>query len=836
MPKFAIHLLDVGAVDYGDCILCELPGATVLIDGGRTSSSRATSDVVKGEDVTHLPLQEQIRKKLGQTKAAVDLLIVTHCHSDHMGCLPELVRNGSLTTNWALLADPQLGYGIGADSDEPPPFQSMTLKHKLWLALREEPVYAASDDELRDFIEDTAKEYERYVGMVNKLQHELGAKCVLYRGPSEDLSPGFNALMSNFRQTGLKVYGPSESQLLNCAKFLEGRSEDTIDAVLAGGSGDVVSAYKEAISELVGTDAEDTGENGNAVNCQSIVVKFESGAHKVLLTGDMQFVKPQLDDEIKQEVAQLLEDVTADAPFTFVKLAHHGATNGQNISFLKRLKAKMLGISTGSKSSKHPTEPTLQALESLGAQNVHWARVDVNGICSYVAKNGAAKLDLERGGLDDLTRPDERSGDVTVIAVKPEPPKPVVAERRIVEDGTVVEVSVRIPNRRTRVSFSIEIDPEGQPTPFDRARPRLEPHADSGSTLAGGRELPKLLFVSDPQRLAANVGSYAAAQALDMVRQAGQALELRDSFELLSRVQNDIRGGKYDGVVLVGGYDVVPSQIINTLPKELARYKIADRDRLQVWSDDGYGDIDGDFVPEVPVSRVPDAHDPQLLLKALSVAAPGTPTTRAGIRNLMREFADGVFAALPGKNPMGTSESQVAGVPPYSLAGDIVYLMLHGTADDGSQFLGEGSDSAYPIALTVDEISRSSARVVFTGCCYGALTVGKRARDAQPGEQVPVRATKDSIALTWLRNGLNAFVGCTAVHYSPLKKPYDYFGGPMHRLFWEQLLKQNSPAKALYLSKVAYAKGIPFLRPASVEGTAYEHKILRQYTCLGLGW
>ncbi len=835
MPKFMIHLLDVGAVDYGDSILCDFPGSTVLIDGGRTSSSRASADVVKGEDVSHRPLQEQIKEKLGQPIAAVDLLVVTHCHSDHMGCLPELVEKGVLKTKWALLSDPQLGYGITADSDEPPAFDRMTDRDKLWLALREEPVYGASDDEIRQFIEDTAKEYERYVGMVNKLQNELGSKCVLYRGPSEELSPGFNALLRNFQETGLRVYGPSESQLLHCAKFLEGRSEDTIDAVLPGGRGNVVAAYKDAISELVGTDAEDTGENGNAVNCQSIVLKFESASHKVLLTGDMQFAKPQLDDEVKKEVTKLLEDVAGDAPFTFVKLAHHGATNGQNLSFLKKLKAKMLGISTGSKSTKHPTEPTLQALESLGAQNVHWARVDMNGICSYVAKNGTATLDPERGDLDDLTRPDERSGDIVPVTKQAASTEPIVARRRLAEDGSFVDVSLRIPNRKTKVSFSIYIDPEGETPPFEPARPRIEV-GDTGSKLAGGRKLPRLLFVSDPNQLSANVGTEASTRALDMVRNAAQNLELAQGSELLLRVQKALQRGRYEGVVLIGGYDVVPSQIVNTLPRELRQYRVADRDRLQVWSDDGYGDLNGDFVPELPVSRVPDAHDPQLLLTGLTTDGPGLPTNRVGIRNLMREFADGIFASLPGSNSLATSESKVVGVPPYSLDGDIAYLMLHGSAEDGREFLGEADDSSYPVALAVEDVPRSTAKVVFTGCCYGALTVGKRARDAQPGEQVPVRKVNESIALTWLRNGANAFVGCTGVHYSPVKPPFNYFGAPMHRLFWERLLKQDPPSKALYLAKTSYAKGIPFVKPPSVEGMAYEHKILRQYTCLGLGW
>src|SRR5215210_3021476 len=94
MSDFAVHLLDVGAFNYGDSILCKFGETTILIDGGTPRSGTASQSVVLGDDIRHTPIQDQVRKILGQSGATlkVDLLIVTHCHSDHMGCLPDLAR------------------------------------------------------------------------------------------------------------------------------------------------------------------------------------------------------------------------------------------------------------------------------------------------------------------------------------------------------------------------------------------------------------------------------------------------------------------------------------------------------------------------------------------------------------------------------------------------------------------------------------------------------------------------------------------------------------------------------------------------------------------------
>jgi len=117
----------------------------------------------------------------------------------------------------------------------------------------------------------------------------------------------------------------------------------------------------------------------------------------------------------------------------------------------------------------------------------------------------------------------------------------------------------------------------------------------------------------------------------------------------------------------------------------------------------------------------------------------------------------------------------------------------------------------------------------------GALTVTPRASKIQPQKEAKPKTSDQSIALTYLKSGALAFIGCTGTHYSPGKQPYNYYGQPLHDLFWSNIKAGQAPALALFNARKKYSVGIPH-RLADAYSVAIELKIFRQFCCLGLGW
>src|SRR5687767_8508447 len=140
--EFKVHMLDVGYQEYGDCILCEIGPTRILIDGshpGDESPSRGFPSI-----------PNQLEQLYGHPAPFdLSLLVITHAHRDHYGCLPQLVADGTLRTEWALLADPDLGWGrLGTDPhDETGVLRSLSPPvRRIVAALREESPSPDTDD------------------------------------------------------------------------------------------------------------------------------------------------------------------------------------------------------------------------------------------------------------------------------------------------------------------------------------------------------------------------------------------------------------------------------------------------------------------------------------------------------------------------------------------------------------------------------------------------------------------------------------------------------------------------------------------------------------------
>jgi hypothetical protein len=263
--------------------------------------------------------------------------------------------------------------------------------------------------------------------------------------------------------------------------------------------------------------------------------------------------------------------------------------------------------------------------------------------------------------------------------------------------------------------------------------------------------------------------------------------------------------------------------------------RTGDADNFIVWSDDIYGDADGDLLPELPVSRIPDGNRAELVFAALQAGGNTLSNKRIGVRNVARPFAAEIYRNLPGSKQMLISQpTTFNSTPPYSLAADRVYIMLHGDYTDSSRFWGEETEGNQE-AINIGNLPAKSGPVVFTGCCWGALTVNTPAGRIVNGRTFGQKSPDDSLAMSFLKRGATAFIGCTGSHYSPLQEPYNFFGGPMHEAFWTNYSTNRSPAHALFNAKLEYLRGMPHGQ-TSPNSQAIEYKILRQYTCLGLGW
>ena len=104
MTRGIYHFLDVGATRYGECTLVRFGDLAVLIDGSHEGDFEPKAG--------HASIPEQLAEIFGHAPPfTITLLVVTHCHADHIGCLPRLVKEAVIKPSWALITDHKLGFG-----------------------------------------------------------------------------------------------------------------------------------------------------------------------------------------------------------------------------------------------------------------------------------------------------------------------------------------------------------------------------------------------------------------------------------------------------------------------------------------------------------------------------------------------------------------------------------------------------------------------------------------------------------------------------------------------------------------------------------------------------
>lgn len=160
-------------------------------------------------------------------------------------------------------------------------------------------------------------------------------------------------------------------------------------------------------------DAVDAlGKDKGAINDQSLVTVFRFRGQTLLFTGDMQLSEPEVSDQVVAEyiTGELRAALAARAPYSLVKLPHHGSYNGFDDDVFEALgQPTLLGICAGSGSKSHPNLKTLDLLRGYRRRhmNVRWARTDHNGRTSFVFQGARAEpaVDVTRGRLNDDSPP-----------------------------------------------------------------------------------------------------------------------------------------------------------------------------------------------------------------------------------------------------------------------------------------------------------------------------------------------------------------------------------------------------------------------------------------------
>lgn len=845
-----IHFLDTGPNKYGDCIVCRNSGQLILIDGGHPGDWKDRADGHRRS----IPRQiEEVAQQVGPWK--FDLLIVTHTHLDHTGCLPKLVQDGTISARWALVADEKYGWGRHRSHDGPKDAEAPLAARRLAAALREDMVPDLSDAvAVRDFMDEAQKQEDAYKSMLQKLQKN-GTKVVRYGRDSTV------ALLKAFKSWNLDILGPTTAHLVKCADLIASSLSDAVQSALATLESDAgrtmsaeqvyVSMMRKLPSDLV--DSGSASRPGAALNDMSIVLTLGPKGSKVLLAGDAQFIDPEVPGLEKPMEALRIKTKKA-GPFALAKTCHHTSKNAAGLELFNEWGEDVFLVHSGGENDDpaHPAPSVLKLLRERSESKPElWARTDRNHLIScYIESTGAFEVKFEEGELDDFS-PNKKKPDEAALT-------PVVraeiaqATPEGIGNGEQVEVTIRIPHRQTRVTVTVDVSP-GQSTAGPPIRsgggPDEVPLSELPTTL--GRRLPvPLLVATCLPRLASNVGSEAAARAVNMLREAGATVienlpDPRSQGAYLasrSTVHAALRRDDYVGVVLLGGPDVVRPALFDTLEpsvrQEIDRLNLPinmrDPDDFIVWSDHPFGDtLDRD----VPVSRIPDGHSPTLLLRAVA-AAPSPGLEAFGLRNRFRPFADHVFrhSIRSVESCLSSSPFSPSKITPSQAGLAGVYLMLHGIDTDPGIFYGEDEDEDFIPAFDLSCLPDSApGSVIFAGCCWGALTADEIAVRSSTDRPLGQRRASESIPLGYLRRGAAAFIGCTGVHYSPEDSVPDCYGGPMHSHFWDAIREGLPPALALFQARVKYLKELPHGREELFD-YAVEYKTYHQFTCLGLGW
>jgi hypothetical protein len=216
-------------------------------------------------------------------------------------------------------------------------------------------------------------------------------------------------------------------------------------------------------------------------------------------------------------------------------------------------------------------------------------------------------------------------------------------------------------------------------------------------------------------------------------------------------------------LLIVGGPRVVP----------FAEFQNPTQDGDIIFSDDVYGDLDHDAftLSDMLTARLPDGEDPELYNVQFHLSDPHSrsqaaftqPDSARAVGHSLRPFVHDI-AAMLGTQAVLSGPKSWQDVWPRANT----YFILHGSDENTSRWWGDGDPQdccpqREQVAMVVDHAAGALGTVV-SAACYGAYLGEHGLQAGKPQKTFP--DTDNSIALRFLRNGTEAFIGYTAMTYS----------------------------------------------------------------------
>lgn len=299
--------------EHGDSILIEHEkegsNLTILIDGGPTSAFRNRSTGRDGNLKIELD-------RLKEQRALIDLLIVTHIDSDHIGGLLEAFKIPAYLPTMAK----QVWFN-SASSIAERFSQEANKSHYI-------------NEDFSMSLETSIREAETFENFIGKLK--IWDKDLIHK----DLIP---VIIDNL---SIKILSPnmhSLEQLINHWKPYN----SCVDLSNSGCSHDYSDSYEKLI------EIDDFREDKSPTNGSSISLLIEIAEERILL----------LSDAHPTTVVNSLIDLGYSETFPLhcklVKISHHGSKKNTNLELLKLIKTSCFVVTTNGSAHCLPNKTTL---------------------------------------------------------------------------------------------------------------------------------------------------------------------------------------------------------------------------------------------------------------------------------------------------------------------------------------------------------------------------------------------------------------------------------------------------------------------------------------------